>query len=332
MNKQINYTLYTERLIASIFVVFIHLMFPGLFGIIIKNIARFAVPFFLMISGYYWKSALAVHSNCDLHKTIKRIVRMTGYSCFLYICFNIFICFLTGNTNTLYVSLTSWENLFLLIVFNYTTPYLGCGHLCYLLSLIYVYFFVFWVEKKNAWNLVYFYSIVSIFSIIILEIMSHLNSWSFQSYYFRNWLFMGIPFFALGRYIKENGYKYLGGGSKLLFLIYIALILCESFVFSDNFEFLASSILACILLIGIAIRNPDIKIFSKWGIEYSQWIYVYHYIFVIIFSSGIVTRYLKHALYFNIRWLLPLLVVFLTIGFCYLTSNFNKKIIYGKDN
>ena len=51
--KQYNYCMDFLKGIACIFVVFIHVKFPGNFGQSVQAIARFAVPFFFMVSGYY---------------------------------------------------------------------------------------------------------------------------------------------------------------------------------------------------------------------------------------------------------------------------------------
>lgn len=48
-----NKNLDAVKAVAACFVVFIHVGFPGETGQIIKVIARFAVPFFFMISGYF---------------------------------------------------------------------------------------------------------------------------------------------------------------------------------------------------------------------------------------------------------------------------------------
>lgn len=41
------------RMVAAFFVVFIHVPFPGAFGILVCSIGRFAVPMFFLISGYF---------------------------------------------------------------------------------------------------------------------------------------------------------------------------------------------------------------------------------------------------------------------------------------
>ena len=53
MNTQRNTTLELMKLLASYAVVFIHVLFYGRFGIIVDAIARFAVPFFFLVSGFF---------------------------------------------------------------------------------------------------------------------------------------------------------------------------------------------------------------------------------------------------------------------------------------
>lgn len=51
-----NHVLDAEKAAAAYMVVFLHLHFPGVTGDIFNAAARFAVPFFFMISGYFcWR-------------------------------------------------------------------------------------------------------------------------------------------------------------------------------------------------------------------------------------------------------------------------------------
>lgn len=52
MGIQKNTTLELLKLFASYMVVFIHVLFNGNTGIAVDALARFAVPFFLLVSGY----------------------------------------------------------------------------------------------------------------------------------------------------------------------------------------------------------------------------------------------------------------------------------------
>lgn len=51
--RQRNLTLECCRMVAAIFVVFLHVPFPGQFGGLMACLSRFAVPMFFAISGYY---------------------------------------------------------------------------------------------------------------------------------------------------------------------------------------------------------------------------------------------------------------------------------------
>ena len=58
------------KFVASIFVIFIHISFPGNFGVFVGALARFAVPAFFMVSGYF--SYKAIQDN-DYKKILQRI-------------------------------------------------------------------------------------------------------------------------------------------------------------------------------------------------------------------------------------------------------------------
>ena len=51
--KQRLYRMDHFKLLAAYFVIFIHSLFPGNYGIAVKTIARFAVPFFFLCSGFF---------------------------------------------------------------------------------------------------------------------------------------------------------------------------------------------------------------------------------------------------------------------------------------
>ena len=65
-----NYSLDALKLVASFFVVFIHVSFGGVFGEVIKALAGFAVPIFVLTSGYF---SYNVIQHSDFNKIAKRI-------------------------------------------------------------------------------------------------------------------------------------------------------------------------------------------------------------------------------------------------------------------
>ena len=128
-------TLELIKLFASYMVVFIHVPFYGISGNIINALARFAVPFFFLISGFF-------SFNIPLEKIkerTKRIVTITVFSSILYFLFKIAVLLYYGdisNVVSYFIGFLNLESLIKLFVFNY--PF-SSGHIWYLLALIYVY-------------------------------------------------------------------------------------------------------------------------------------------------------------------------------------------------
>lgn len=52
--KEHNYCLDFFKGVACVFVVFMHCEFPGKLGILVQSVSRFCVPFFFMVSGYFY--------------------------------------------------------------------------------------------------------------------------------------------------------------------------------------------------------------------------------------------------------------------------------------
>lgn len=67
-------TLDLIKIIAAYMVVFIHVSFPGHFGKVIVCLARFAVPLFFIISGYFSYSKI---ESCDIYR-LRRKIESTG--------------------------------------------------------------------------------------------------------------------------------------------------------------------------------------------------------------------------------------------------------------
>ena len=87
--KKTNNSIDFFKAIACIGVVLIHCRFPGVVGILIRTIARFAVPFFTMISGFYLISSdTEIVDTTRLKEKIKHILKLiAGAEVFAFIFF-----------------------------------------------------------------------------------------------------------------------------------------------------------------------------------------------------------------------------------------------------
>ncbi len=72
------------KAIAAIFVVFIHCRFPGVFGDCVVAIARFAVPLFFMVSGYFLYNDSREKMNASIPRKVKKLLIIALVSGFVY--------------------------------------------------------------------------------------------------------------------------------------------------------------------------------------------------------------------------------------------------------
>ena len=79
--KKKNKCLNVMKGIGCIGVVFIHVQFPGEFGKVAFLLARYAVPLFFMISGYYAYGACQDKLKCRM----KKIIRILFFALFPYV-------------------------------------------------------------------------------------------------------------------------------------------------------------------------------------------------------------------------------------------------------
>lgn len=132
--KLVNNRLYFWEGIACIFVVLIHCQLPGRVGIVTETIARFAVPLFFSISGYYWAKVeinqRTYKARCKIKKNLKLFIAITA----VYILYRIMVqCALHLEA----VNVINARSFIKLLLFNETD--FICTVLWYLLALIYIY-------------------------------------------------------------------------------------------------------------------------------------------------------------------------------------------------
>lgn len=204
MSARKNYTLELLKLFASYMVVFIHVAFYGKIGTTIECLARFAVPFFFLISGFYSYQI----TPDKIKKRIRNIVSLFIFATICYTIFNVSARIINGNTDAIvsyfkrYVEISSLVNLF---VFNIS---LTAGHFWFFLALIYVYVIFYFVTVFHInQKVVYLTAFLLLFLHIFLgELLSAVGV-VVPAQFMRNFALMGIPFFALGLLAKKHEYK-----------------------------------------------------------------------------------------------------------------------------
>ena len=205
MTTQKNNTLELLKLFASYMVVFIHIPFVGKAGVATDALARFAVPFFFFVSGYY-----SYQISCEkIKKRIQNILSLLIISTISYTAFEI-IRLLKYDREGLVTFFNNYTDLSAyteLLIFNVPVNF---GHLWYLLAIFYVYIIFYFVTLSRVKEKVIF--TVSL-PLLLLPLLLGEGFALFGTVLplplVRNFATMGIPFFALGLFVKKHQNKFL---------------------------------------------------------------------------------------------------------------------------
>lgn len=198
-----NQTMDIIKVIAAISVVWIHVLFPGGMGLAVTCLARFAVPFFFMVSGYF-------SYHLKPFKAVSRMTR-TLWLTLLGTCLAFFVfCILTvyqGNSlrdalgPPIPISILIAE--FWVLNTNYISP-----HLWFLPALascyIAIYFYVkFFGDRKPNYTPLYIVGFCLFLICLGLSKLAVAADLILPDYLYRNGLFFGFPMFAMGLFLRE---------------------------------------------------------------------------------------------------------------------------------
>ena len=228
------------KLFASYMVVFIHLPFYGKAALVMESLARFAVPFFILVSGFF-------SYRISLSKIKKRILHMLSlllFSVLLYTWRNIEAFVLSGNFKAIgqyFGRYLSSETLTNLLVFNVPV---SSVHLWYLLAMLYVYIIFFFVTKYSVSEKPLFVlSFILLFANLILGEGLSAMGIIIPNHYIRNFALVGMPFFGIGMFVKKHEMKFKSVPGFVIFLcmaVGIAETLFSRFNFGINDMYLGS--------------------------------------------------------------------------------------------
>jgi len=212
------------RVVASVFVVFIHYTFPGAVGAVVNCLARFAVPFFFMVSGYF---AYRADEN-TLRKRAIGILKLDVFATLFYFCWGLF-----REKYILHQGRMPWLMLMLSRARFGQWPINGMNpfgvQLWYLdaafMSYVILYLYVRWKGKETRYDYLYIVSILLYAVNFLMSSVATTVYFEVPSELCRNALFFGIPMFSLGIFIREYQNKILETYNltekKLLLIVFL---------------------------------------------------------------------------------------------------------------
>lgn len=303
-------SLYVLKGIGCFCVVLIHIAFPGMFGRIIKYVfAQFAVPVFLMISGYFAYYGDSAKIKRRLKKTVK--IFLWGLVAFFIIRL---IPAITGNEFLAWIKrVLSWRMLIRAVLFctiDFAVP------LWYLIAAIEIYLIWLFIVKKNkekiAVRLTPYLFLLHILLTVYCETKGY--EWCYKI----NAVTTAFPWFLTGYFMHtEKGEKVLHIPDFCIYALGIVgvMIAMLSVVRNTRLQFSSIGLIPySFSLFVLALRNPEAgsrTIFKNIGKKLSLYVYILH---IPVCSCLIL---LCDAFHINmdgtlVKWCMPIIVILLT--------------------
>lgn len=279
------------KLIASFFVVVIHVPFPGTFGNVVSCLSRFAVPLFFAISGYFSYGA-------DCRKLSRRFVHILKLN-LLATALAVFCQYqrLSGWDAGVLVKLRelmpAWDKV-VRWIFLHVNPF--SGELWYLTA-IFACYGVLWCYVRSFGKKPVRYRPLFLTSIALFLIrffagdLLRFSGVEIPFYIFRDGWFLGLPMFSMGMFLRQYQQKILDvfplSGQKFLLLFAAAFVL--SFLQwqgMDRPELPLGTVMQVALLVLFTASHPVIGCSAGWWNKWvsrfgflSTAIYILHYRF-----------------------------------------------------
>lgn len=273
----------TWRLLASFLVICVHFPLPGLAGGIAITYAKTAVPFFIIVAGYFCYR----NDRKDFAKRLgKQIIKLAVLCVFANLLFFALSYWSSGASSLstykiLYMSSDSWKDFWLVN----QSPF--ADHLWFLGSMVYAMLIVLLLTGLNIHRYVFF---LSPFLLGVYIYMSRSGNYNFL--YCRNAVFCTMPYFMYGCLIRKYEEKLMsklkGGVIIGAFVVLIVLTFLEFWHYQDvGITFFGPEFLVvCLVLLLVKYKNIGKNTVFEWaGRRDTLFIYIMHFVIVLYFYT-----------------------------------------------
>ncbi|KXT85031.1 acyltransferase family protein [Streptococcus panodentis] len=280
--KTENTTLHAVKALACFSIVTLHFLLPGEFGDFYQIVARFAVPFFMMLSGYF-----SFHISREKVKSrLKQMLLLTAGSFLFYGAVHVInLTAREGLAEKLAeLKATDFIDFFL---FNSPKELIGSAGTptWYLLAISYIYLLYLLFYKHFHHLSTFGVSLLLLAAAFCIEFSTD------NEFYYRNFLFLGFPFFIAGmqfaRYRERILSYQLSAVQKWGLGLGIAgMILLEYRFIGTEYDLYPSTLFLSSAIFLYAIRNSrniNIPILNNIAKKYATMIYIIHPFIIFLF-------------------------------------------------
>jgi len=274
------------KVLCAFLIVCIHAPFPGTFGEYFTALTRIAVPIFFMITGYFYTPASATNQ-------IKKLLKLMLFGNGIYLVWKLTVAAVQGEATSFLTTTFTVRNIAKFILLNESHLQ---SHLWYLGAILYVVVTVTalfkWNEAKGRKELYLITPFLLLGDLILGKYSLLLLNREFPYILVRNWLFVGLPYFNIGMWLKEREIKIEKW--KLIGLIVLTTFttLLERYLLVSNTlnptrdHYLSTTFLAVAVFLFFLHYVGNAESFvSRIGREDSSWIYILHPILITVLGA-----------------------------------------------
>lgn len=310
------------KCIACISVVLLHCSLPGRIGQLVCGQARFAVPFFFAISGYYVYDATRDGRAYRVWDKACHIGRYFVVTECIYFIWHLAYSFVdrhfVSGSNEWFRESFSWYNLFRFFVFQRTF----IGDVSWFLAALFLCYCATWlIARCNLWRMsCWLIPVLFAINVLIADIVPVYIGVDIEWYWISNFLLLGWPSFAMGYWICLERERLIAISGRIWGMILIgsfALNVVET-LFTKGEEFYVSSALTAMAAIVLCLQYPVVaetgrnELLRHIGKYLSFSVYIFHPIIRDIFQM------IAHVIGISDRavWrcLMPIFTVVITIA------------------
>lgn len=280
--------------LACLFVVFIHCVFPGTMGTVIKGIARFAVPLFFMSAGYYCFCKDLNVMGYALKK-VKHVALLLIGGSVPWLAYEFIMNCFVGNKISISEYLTKFfavENFTDLLLWNNLSGFLGGGGvLWFVVALIYCYLGYGVIAKLKAER---FMPLLIVVTLVIHQLVAMrliVDTTNYNVMYETNYWLFGFPMFTIGHMMRKYDLPRMMQKSKIssqgLIIVGIVASIAECLIY-DSQLYIGSILVAVMMICDAQLNTSDSKLthfMAYVGNRLSFVVYVMHYMIMVLLDK-----------------------------------------------
>ena len=268
-----NYSLDVLKFLCSVVVVFLHVQTPLHTAYV--PLTRFAVPCFFILSGYF---LMGDNMEKRMKRGCKRMMRIIFYSSVLFAVVQLILNHI--NFKALFPSVD--EIIEFLLLNNNPWGF----HLWYLNAYLYVLLIGLVIYKRDLWTMAYYFvPILLAIDLILGKYSLLLLHMEFPYIIVRNFLFVGLPYFLIGTYIKQQkeamcrwDEKFIWGGIiyfSFLTIFENRLLVCLGLNATRDHYLSTTPLAIFVFILFLKHQAGRPTIFSRIGQKDSLYIYIF---------------------------------------------------------